>query len=160
MKKIGLIVGKFAPLHKGHEFLLKSAAEAVDRLIVLVYDASDITRVPLSVRAGWIRAAFPDVEVLEGYNSPPRDGWTLKRMREHEEFIKQFVSSFHITHVFSGEEYGEMLAHALGAEHVRIGKIKEGTGDLSATMIRNHPEARRFLNEKVYRDMQKYEDML
>ena len=158
--KTGLIVGKFAPLHAGHEHLLKTAAGAVDTLVVLVYDASDVTRVPLSVRAGWIRALYPEAVVLEGRNPPLRDGWTPERAREHEEFIKELVFPNHITHVFSCEEYGELLARAFGAEHVLVEKIKEGIAHISATMIRNRPDAREFVSEQVYRDMQKYGDVV
>ena len=158
--KTGLVVGKFAPLHAGHEYLLKIATGAVDELVVLVYDASDVTNVPLPVRADWIRALYPDVVVLEGYNAPPRDMWTPERTHEHEEFIKQLVSPHHITHVFSCEEYGELLARALGAEHVRVEKLVEGASHMSATIVRSHPDARQFVSEQVYRDMQKYDDVL
>src|SRR3989344_3512650 len=158
--KTGLVVGKFAPLHSGHEYLLKTATGAVDTLVVLIYDTPDVTRVPLMMRAGWIRALYPDAVVLEGHNAPLRDVWTPERTREHEEFIKQLVSPYHITHVFSCEEYGELLAHVLGAEHVRVEKLSEGTGHVSASMIRNHPDMRRFVSEQVYRDMQKYGDVL
>ena len=80
-------------------------------------------------------------------------------MQEHEGFVKQLVASYRITHVFSGEEYGERLAEIFGAKHVHIEKLNEGVSHLSATMIRNHPEARRFVSEDVYRDMQKYGDV-
>lgn len=157
--KTGLVVGKFAPLHKGHEFLLQKAADEADTLVVLVYDAPDVTRVPLSVRAGWIRLLYPDALVLEGENPPLRDAWTPERMREHEEFIKQLVFSYHITHVFSSEEYGELLARALGAEHVRVEKLKEGAVDLSATFVRTYRDMRQFVSEKVYQDILKYDDI-
>lgn len=158
--KTGLVVGKFAPLHKGHEFLLQKAADEADKLVVLVYDAPDVTRVPLSVRTDWIRALYPNAVVLEGENPPLRDAWIPERMREHEEFIKQLVFPYHITHVFSSEEYGELLARALGAEHIRVKKLIEGESHMSATMIRNHPNVRAFVSEWVYRDMKKYGDVL
>jgi len=158
--KTCLVVGKFAPLHKGHEFLLQKAANEADRLVVLVYDAPDVTRVPLSVRAGWIRLLYPGALVLEGENPPLRDAWTPERTREHKEFIKQLVSPYHITHVFSCEAYGELLARVIGAEHVRVEKLVEGVSHVSATMIRNHLDARQFVSEQVYRDMQNYGDVL
>ena len=160
MKKTGLIVGKFAPLHAGHEYLLKTVADAVDALVVLLYDASDITKVPLSVRADWIRALYSKAIVLEGHNSPLRDMWTPERTREHEEFIRSLVEPYHVTHVFSCEDYGELLARALGAAHVRVEKVTNGEEHMSATMIRNNPHARKFVSEKVYADMQKYGDVV
>ncbi|OGZ44291.1 MAG: hypothetical protein A3J55_03270 [Candidatus Ryanbacteria bacterium RIFCSPHIGHO2_02_FULL_45_17b] len=158
--KTGLVVGKFAPLHKGHEFLLQKATDEADNLVVLVYDAPDVTGVPIFVRAGWVRALYPKAVIIEGVNPPPRDVWTPERTREHEEFIKHLVSPYHITHVFSSEAYGALLAQALGAEHVQIQKVTEGAGNLSATFIRNHPEARKFVSARVYHDMQNYGDVL
>lgn len=147
-------------MHKGHEFLLQKAAHEADSLVVLIYDAPDVTRVPLFVRAGWIRALYPNAVVLEGENPPPRDAWTPERAREHEEFIKQLVLPHRVTHVFSCEEYGELLARVFGAEHVRLEKLHDGVTRVSGTMIRNHQDARAFVSEQVYRDMQKYGDVL
>ena len=56
MKKTGLTLGKFAPLHKGHQYLIETALGEVDELMVLIYESS-VTTVPLSVRAGWLRRA-------------------------------------------------------------------------------------------------------
>lgn len=157
--KTGLVIGKFAPLHKGHEFLLRSAADAVDTLVVLVYDAPDVTRVPLSVRAGWVRTLYPNATVIEGQNPPTRGVWNEEMMRAHENFIKNLVLSYRITHVFSGEDYGERLSRALGAEHVRVEKVAEGA-PISATMIRRHPDAEQFVSENIYHDMREYKDVL
>src|SRR5690606_27511512 len=60
-KRIGLTLGKFAPLHRGHELLIETALGEVEHLIVLVYDCPETTPVPLGVRAQWIRDLYPSV---------------------------------------------------------------------------------------------------
>ena len=65
MKCIGLTLGKFAPFHKGHQYIVETALAEMDELIVLIYNASDVTDIPLQVRAGWIRALYPRVTVTE-----------------------------------------------------------------------------------------------
>ena len=36
MKKTGLILGKFAPLHKGHQFMIETALKEMDELVILI----------------------------------------------------------------------------------------------------------------------------
>ena len=154
--KTGLIVGKFTPLHTGHKHLLSYAYAAMDQLVVLLYDAPDCTKVPLHVRAGWIRTAFPRAIVLEGYNSPPRGVWNDEFMHQHEEFIAKSVALYSITHVYSGESYGERLAAVLGADHVLTEKIF-GELPLSASILRKNPGLYpHFVQDDVYQDLVKY----
>ena len=47
-KKVGFTIGKFAPLHKGHQFLIETALKEMDEMIVIVYD-TDIINVPILV---------------------------------------------------------------------------------------------------------------
>lgn len=62
MKRVGLTLGKYAPLHRGHQFVFETALAQVDELIVLIY-ATEVTRIPLNVRAQWIRDLYPEVTV-------------------------------------------------------------------------------------------------
>ena len=48
-KKIGFTIGKFAPLHKGHQFLIETALKEMDKLIVVVYD-TDVINIPTEKR--------------------------------------------------------------------------------------------------------------
>jgi len=115
--------------------------------------------VPLAARADWIRSAFPSAVVLEGHNPPPRGVWDEKTMQAHEDFIKNAVSAHTITHVYSGESYGDRLAAALDAEHVIMEKIR-GELPLSASLLRKNPElCQQFVQERVYADLGKYGDV-
>ncbi|MBA3531684.1 MAG: adenylyltransferase/cytidyltransferase family protein [Ardenticatenales bacterium] len=55
----GLTLGKFAPLHRGHQFLIETALAEMEQVSVIVYDSPEVTAVPLPVRAGWIRQLYP-----------------------------------------------------------------------------------------------------
>ena len=80
-------------------------------------------------------------------------------MKQHEDFIKKFATPYGITHVYSGEAYGDRLAEALGAAHVRMEKIFAEL-PLSATILRKNPELyRHYVQEKVYEDLQKFGDI-
>ncbi len=155
----GLIVGKFAPFHQGHEHLLNYAYAIVDTLVVLLYDVPDVTRVPLSVRADWIRASFSKAIILEGYDAPPRGVWNAENMRAHEEFIVEKVGQYDITHVFSGEEYGGRLSEILGAQNMPMEKLSAEL-PLSASMLRHNPALyERYVADHICNDLKRYGDI-
>ena len=62
--RTGLTLGKFAPFHKGHEYVISTALNEMDKVVVVVYNATDTTDVPIEVRAGWIRQRFPSAGVI------------------------------------------------------------------------------------------------
>lgn len=67
MKTLGLTLGKFAPLHKGHQLMIETALQEVDELIVVIYETS-VSPVPLHIRANWIRRLYPSsVRVIEAW---------------------------------------------------------------------------------------------
>ena len=43
-EKIGFTIGKFAPFHKGHEYLIETALKEMDKVVVVVYDTDVISR--------------------------------------------------------------------------------------------------------------------
>jgi len=59
----GLTLGKFAPFHKGHQFLIEAALSQMDEVILIIYEAREATSVPLNIRAGWILPKY--LEVLD-----------------------------------------------------------------------------------------------
>ncbi|HEX5692051.1 MAG TPA: adenylyltransferase/cytidyltransferase family protein, partial [Roseiflexaceae bacterium] len=63
----GLTLGKYAPLHLGHQLVIETALAEVERLIVLIYPCPELTPVPLPVRAGWIRQLYPQATVIEAW---------------------------------------------------------------------------------------------
>lgn len=47
--KLGIVIGRFAPLHEGHKLLLRQAAMGCDKLLVLVGSANQ----PRTIRTPW-----------------------------------------------------------------------------------------------------------
>ncbi|MFC4305332.1 AAA family ATPase [Cohnella boryungensis] len=152
MKTLGLTLGKFASLHKGHQFMFDTALKEVDELIVVIYD-TQVTTIPLHVRAGWIRKLYPTVRVIEAWDGP--DGYSNDREHEirEEQYILGLLKGEQVTHFYSSEFYGEHMSLALGAVDRRVDEERRLV-PISATRIRENPyENRRFLSDIVYRDL-------
>ena len=79
-KKIGFTIGKFAPLHKGHEFLIETALNEMDEMYVVIYD-TDKTNIDIKKRASWINKLYPSVKVLYAYESPKQYGLDEKSVK-------------------------------------------------------------------------------
>ena len=68
-----LVVGKFAPLHRGHQLVLDRALEVAGRLTVVVWSNPDFPDMDDEVRAGWLRQLYPQATVVVGVDGPPND---------------------------------------------------------------------------------------
>jgi HTH-type transcriptional regulator, transcriptional repressor of NAD biosynthesis genes len=106
VNKLGLVVGKFAPPHKGHQLVIDTALEHCDQVIVLVYGNPDFPDMPVHARADWIRAAYSsrsDLQVLVPQNAPPNDAddWAQR------EFVRVWLEERGLVPnlVFGSEEY-------------------------------------------------------
>lgn len=60
----GLVVGKFCPLHRGHEALIGFAQARCDRLVILSYTKPELPGCPTELRARWLETLFPDATRL------------------------------------------------------------------------------------------------
>ncbi len=156
---IGLIIGKFAPLHKGHQFLIESALEVCDRLIVLVYDVPELTRVPVEIRIGWIKKLYPAVEVINAGIGPKEIGNTPEINQLHIDYARsKLPEGIKINFVFSSEDYGKYLAEALGAENILVDKARVAV-PVSAGKIRDSMDVyKKYLEDFVFEDAIKYDN--
>lgn len=100
---VGLTLGKFAPLHKGHQYLIETAIAEMDRVIVVIYDSPETTNIPLTVRANWLRTLYPSVEVLEAWDGPAETGYSSEVKRLQENYIITLLDGQRITHFYSSE---------------------------------------------------------
>ncbi len=150
--RVGLTLGKFAPLHKGHQYLIETALREVDELLVVVY-ASDLTDIPLSTRAGWIRALHPTVTVLEAPDGPQETGDDPEIQHRHDVYLANLLTGRGVTDFYSSETYGEPTARALGARNHLVDPARTHI-PIRATQIREDPyAARAFLDPLVYKDL-------
>jgi cytidyltransferase-like protein len=153
---LGLTLGKYAPLHAGHQLVIETALAEVERLIVLIYPCPDLTPIPLGVRAEWIRQLYPQTTVIEAWDGPTEVGDTPEIKRRHETYIIEGLNITGITHFFCSEFYGEHMSHALGAAN-RLVDPGRARVPISATQIRQNPAAyRRLVHPLVYRDLLAY----
>jgi NadR type nicotinamide-nucleotide adenylyltransferase len=141
-ERLGLVLGKFMPPHRGHETLIRFARSQVDRLVVHVCSVRK-EPIPGELRYQWMRETFPDCEVVhhdDEVPSYPHECATpeefyaiwrrtlLSRMERAPDFV------------FAGEGYGLELAEALGARFIPLSR-EEMPFDLCATDARQDPGA-------------------
>jgi len=61
---VGLVVGKFAPLHKGHVLVVEHAASLCRRVVVISYSSPELPGYEAERRETWLKACFPNATVL------------------------------------------------------------------------------------------------
>ncbi|WP_345318476.1 adenylyltransferase/cytidyltransferase family protein [Candidatus Villigracilis proximus] len=107
-KTHGLTLGKFAPLHKGHQLVIETALAEMDEMSVIIYDAPETTAIPLNIRSKWIKRLYPKVKVIEAWDGPTEVGDTPEIKRKHEKYIIDQLKVSGITHFYSSEFYGNI----------------------------------------------------
>lgn len=151
--KRGLTLGKYAPLHKGHQLVIETALSEMDEVIVIIYDAPETTNVPLNVRSNWLRSLYPQVKVIEAWDGPTQVGNTQEIKKMHEDYIIRKLEISGITHFYSSEFYGEHMSIALGAVNRLVDPGRQRI-PVSGTKIReNLFLCRELIHPIVYRDL-------
>jgi HTH-type transcriptional repressor of NAD biosynthesis genes len=154
MKKIGFTIGKFAPLHKGHQYLIEKALLEMDEVYIVIYE-TDAMEIPIEVRAEWIKTLYPRVNILFGYNPPNQYGLDPESVKIQMEYLIKILGDIKPTHFYSSEEYGKYVAEYLNIEEVLVDK-KRNTVPISASQIRKDIERNKiYLHENVYKDIEK-----
>ena len=153
LKKVGLTLGKFAPLHQGHQYVIETALAEMDEVVVMIY-ATEVTEIPLNVRAAWLRDLYPSITVIECWDNPSD---TVSNEREHEireeDYIVHKLAGRHISHFYCSEYYGEHVSRRLNAVDRRVDEARRQV-PISATQIRAQPyHYRKFVHPRVYWDM-------
>jgi HTH-type transcriptional regulator, transcriptional repressor of NAD biosynthesis genes len=150
--RVGLTLGKYAPLHRGHQLVIETGLGEVDEMVVLVYDAPE-TNIPLGVRSAWLRALYPSVRVIEAWDGPTQVGYTPELMSSHERYVTDTLGVRGITHFYCSEPYGEHMSRALGALDRRVDEAREKI-PVSAAAIRKEPfKYIEYMHPSVYRDL-------
>lgn len=145
----GFTIGKFAPLHKGHEYLIKTAINEMDDFYVIVYD-DQFSKIDIETKIKWIKKKFPTVKILKAYNSPNQYGLDEISVKIQMEYLKQIVGNIKFTHFYSSEEYGKYVAKYLNIENVLVDKNREKY-NISATKIRKDiHKHKEFIDNEVY----------
>lgn len=120
--RTGLVVGKFAPLTRGHEALIEHAASQCEELIVLSYTSADYGKYSdPDLRERWL-TQFTKTrrEMLNVKIAVLRDNQSFPLDEAPEEVHRQFCAQYLVNSlnttvqaVFSSEEYGVGFAQYL-----------------------------------------------
>ncbi|MEN3294369.1 MAG: HTH-type transcriptional regulator, transcriptional repressor of biosynthesis s [Burkholderiales bacterium] len=173
----GLVVGKFCPLHKGHELLINHALAACEQVTIISYTKPEFEYCDRAAREAWLTSLFPAAEILVIDDGSLRD---ICRKRDlpfreiphndagddiHRQFVGWLcceVLSHTVDAVFTSEDYGDDFAKVLSGyfsrhaglparvTHVCVDKSRLVI-PISGTAIRENPHRHRhFLSPIVY----------
>jgi HTH-type transcriptional regulator, transcriptional repressor of NAD biosynthesis genes len=174
----GLIVGKFCPLHLGHELLINSALSQTRELILISYCKPEFPGYERERREAWLEARFPqahrlviDDEYLQkevkrrGLSEAPIIPHNDDSEYAHRIFVGwlcQFILRMQVDAVFTSEDYGDGFAEVLTqyfqrfnssakpVRHICVDKSRTLV-PISGTVARaDVHEHRRFLAPEIY----------
>ena len=154
-EKIGFTIGKFAPLHKGHQFLIETALKEMDKMIIVVYD-TDVINVPIEERANWIKKLYPNVEIKYAHNPPSKYGLDEESVNIQMEYLSKIMDKEKPTHFYSSEKYGACVAKYMNLIDRRVDNDRINV-PVRATKVReNIEENKKWLENNIYNDYKKY----
>lgn len=137
-KKIGFTIGKFAPFHKGHEYLIETALKEMDEFYVVVYDTPQFN-IDIETKTKGIQKRFPNVKIIKAFNSPKEYGLDEQSVNIQMRYLSKIIKDIPVNYFYSSEEYGQYVAQYLDIKNVVVDKERVKY-PISATMIRNNME--------------------
>lgn len=175
--RLGLVVGKFCPLHRGHMHLIQNALDACADVLIISYTKPEFPGLGRATREAWLREVFPGVRSLvfddaslgdlcASRGLPPRrlphndEGAAVHR--EFTAWLCETICETTVDAVFTSEDYGDGFALALsiyfGARFPGMAPVRHVCVDLpraavpiSGTRIRDNLHLHReFMHPVVY----------
>lgn len=130
MKK-ALVIGKFYPLHAGHQYLIETALSQSDQVTIIVTGKKGQI-IPAHIRASWIRQIYPQVKVKVVYHKLPA--------KDDEVWAKYTVKwlGFKPDMFFTSTPDEQKYAKLMGAKLVEV-DIHRKKFPISGTEIRKYP---------------------
>jgi HTH-type transcriptional repressor of NAD biosynthesis genes len=151
--KLGFTLGKFAPLHKGHQWLIDTALSQVDQLVVVIYACDELPQCPLSMRSAWLTSLYPQITVILAPDGPKETGYSPAIMGAQEQYLLRLLPGYQFDMFFSSEPYGRHISKAFNCQDIRIDQNRTSV-PVSATMIRkNITQYQDFLSPLVFNDL-------
>lgn len=154
----GLVVGKFCPLHLGHECVIRRAVECCGEVFVLSYTNPEFPGCAPDKRRAWLAARFPQARslVLEASDDlPPNDAEDTTHRHFTARICRERFGAA-VDAVFTSETYGDGLAAELSrqfglpVQHVMVDAARSVI-PVSGTQLRRDVHAlHRFLSPEVY----------
>jgi HTH-type transcriptional repressor of NAD biosynthesis genes len=108
----GLVVGKFCPLHRGHQLVIDRAIARCRQTVLLSYTNPVFPRCGAAARRRWLETLYPDAIVLVPDADLPSNDADAEI---HRRFVAQMLArdGHEVDAVFTSESYGEPFALAL-----------------------------------------------
>ena len=157
-EKIGFTIGKFAPLHKGHQYLIETALKEMDKFYIVIYE-SDVINIPIQTRANWIKKLYPQVEILYAYHPPKQYGLDEKSVKIQMDYLLPIIQNLNCTHFYSSEKYGEKVAKYLNIIDRRVDEKREII-PIRATNIRENLEKNKEkIEDFIIKDIEKWNNI-
>ena len=150
-EKIGFTIGKFAPLHKGHEFLIETALKDMDEFYVVIYE-TDLININIKTRAEWIKNLYPEVHILYAYNSPKKYGLDKESVAIQMKYLSNIIKDVPVTHFYSSEPYGEKVAEYLKIKNVVVDLNREKVPIHGDVIRSNYEENKDYIESFVLKD--------
>lgn len=111
-----LVVGKFCPLHKGHQYLLDVATELSDHLMILSYTSQDLG-FTAKERQAWLSKLYPKASIVvldkDSRRNLPDDDANEYMHRQFCAVECERNNNFKPDVIFSSEKYGDGFAEHL-----------------------------------------------
>ena len=99
--RTGLVLGKFAPLHRGHQYVIETALQQVEQLYIMVYACDELPDIPMDQRIGWIEKLYPEAQVIPAPDGPRETGYADSVMAVQEDYILKKLDTIKIDAFFS-----------------------------------------------------------
>lgn len=123
----GLVVGKFAPLHRGHELVIRRALEACQEVVLISYSQPELSGCDPARRERWLAALFPTTrrlvvtdDILAARVGPGAEPREIPRNTANELDHRRFCAWLclellggPVDAVFTSEAYGDGFAREL-----------------------------------------------
>src|SRR5271169_6396399 len=109
--KYGLVVGKFSPLHRGHEWMINEAEKQCDELLILSYSNPEYRKCEARIRKEWLDARFPSIRsiVLDPASFPTMPN-NLSSDEEQQKFLGWILDDLlgcSVTHLYANERWAK-----------------------------------------------------
>jgi NadR type nicotinamide-nucleotide adenylyltransferase len=172
----GLVVGKFSPLHRGHELVIRRALEECDEVVLISYSKPELPGCEPEKREHWLAALFPNAKRLVvtderlknwakakggSMEVPANDAEEIIH-RQFCGFLCQNILRLTVDAVFTSEDYGDGFAeeltryfrrnepNAIQVLHIMV-DLQRSRIPISGTMLRNDiHKNRQWLSPNVY----------
>ena len=150
--KTGFTIGKFAPFHKGHKYLIDTAIKQMDEIYVVVYDTPQFN-IDINTKIKWIKNEFPNVKILKAFNSPKQYGLDDESVKIQMEYLTNIINGIKVTHFYSSEEYGECVSKYLNIQNVLVDPHREKYNIRATNIRKNLKQSKEYLTQDVFKDI-------